>query len=134
MQVKYELLWGMLSGTGLWKQLALSVALNWVVGPLLMVGLAWATLPDQAPYRNGVILVGLARCIAMVLLWCGCITFYDGSGLGSGPEWSEDQIPLISGQINPMLPFGLATMCSRFACRFAEAAVARLVSACGVYP
>ena len=60
----------MLSATGLWKQLALSVVLNWLVGPLLMVGLAWATLSDQAPYRNGVILVGLARCIAMVLLWC----------------------------------------------------------------
>jgi len=52
-QVKYELLWGMLSGTGLWKQLALSVALNWIVGPLLMVGLAWATLPDQAS-GNGI--------------------------------------------------------------------------------
>ena len=69
MQVKYELLWGMLSATNLWKQLAVSVVLNWVIGPLLMVGFAWATLPDQAPYRNGVILVGLARCIAMVLLW-----------------------------------------------------------------
>ena len=60
-----------MSNSNLWKQLAVSVMLNWFVGPLLMVGLAWATLPDQPHYRNGVILVGLARCIAMVLLWCG---------------------------------------------------------------
>jgi len=52
---------------GLWRQLSLSVVLNWLVGPLLMTGLAWACLPDAplARYRNGVILVGLARCIAM---------------------------------------------------------------------
>ncbi|KAL0021849.1 hypothetical protein WJX77_007306 [Trebouxia sp. C0004] len=46
-----------------------SLALNWLVGPLLMTGLAWATLPDLRGYRAGVILVGLARCIAMVLIW-----------------------------------------------------------------
>ena len=39
-------------------QVALSLVMNWVVGPALMTGLAWATLPDLEGYRNGVILVG----------------------------------------------------------------------------
>lgn len=58
-----------LTSKGMWRQILASLILNWLVGPMLMTGLAWATLPDLAPYRNGVILVGLARCIAMVLLW-----------------------------------------------------------------
>jgi len=51
------------------RMMAASLALNWVVGPAVMFALAWALLPDQPAYRTGVILVGLARCIAMVLIW-----------------------------------------------------------------
>eukprot|EP00877_Chromochloris_zofingiensis_P004850 jgi/Chrzof1/14366/Cz09g00060.t1 len=68
-KVKYELLGLLLRQKAVAKQFTVSFILNWVVGPALMAGLAWACLPDLPHYRNGVILVGLARCIAMVLIW-----------------------------------------------------------------
>jgi ACR3 family arsenite transporter len=68
-KVQYETLPTIFSSRRIWIQIGLSMFLNWIVGPLVMLGLAWATLPDLPTYRTGVIMVGLARCIAMVMIW-----------------------------------------------------------------
>ncbi|KAM0258716.1 hypothetical protein ACHAQJ_003725 [Trichoderma viride] len=70
-KVRFESLHKLLAHRAIWKQILFSVAMNWVVAPFLMLGLSWAFLPDKSDLRIGLILVGLGRCIAMVLIWNG---------------------------------------------------------------
>ncbi|MBK6762630.1 MAG: ACR3 family arsenite efflux transporter [Micrococcales bacterium] len=65
-KVRYE---DMSHVTGDRKLLWWSLLLNWVIGPLLMFALAWVFLADYPAFRTGLIVIGLARCIAMVLIW-----------------------------------------------------------------
>ncbi|MCJ1253614.1 hypothetical protein MMC24_001426 [Lignoscripta atroalba] len=68
-KVRFETLHLLLKERALWTHLLLSFVLNWIFAPLLMTALAWAFLPDRPDLREGLIFVGIARCIAMVLIW-----------------------------------------------------------------
>ena len=68
-KVRFETLHLLLQQRALWVQIGFSFVANWIIAPLLMTGLAWAFLPDRRDLREGLIFVGIARCIAMVLIW-----------------------------------------------------------------
>ncbi|KAJ3288976.1 hypothetical protein HDU79_004427 [Rhizoclosmatium sp. JEL0117] len=68
-KVKYESLYSILTHRDAKKVILFSLLINVIVAPLIMTGLAWATLPDLPHERTGVIMIGAARCIAMVLIW-----------------------------------------------------------------
>ncbi|KAI9244625.1 arsenical-resistance protein [Sporodiniella umbellata] len=68
-KVQYEKMHIILFKKQIWIQIGISIFINWIVGPIIMTGLAWLCLYDLPELRTGIVMVGLARCIAMVLIW-----------------------------------------------------------------
>jgi len=67
-KVQYERLSTIFKQRSVWLHIGISIILNWVIAPFVMLALAWATLPEAAleHERKGVILVGIARCIGKI--------------------------------------------------------------------
>lgn len=65
-KVRYAAIGGVLQDR---RPFVLTLVLNWLIGPTLMFTLAWLMLPDLDDYRTGLVIVGLAPCIAMVIIW-----------------------------------------------------------------
>ena len=76
-KVQYERLPLIFKSRQIWVHIGISLVLNWIIAPLIMLGLAWATMPEQSleRERKGVILVGIARCIG-TRIWA-CITRFN---------------------------------------------------------
>ena len=65
-KVRYSALGGAIADK---TPIVIVLIMNWIIGPLMMFALAWLTLPDLDAYRTGLVIVGLAPCIAMVIIW-----------------------------------------------------------------
>jgi ACR3 family arsenite transporter len=87
-RVRYEDLRKTVSAKGSRTMLSASLVLNWLVGPFLMFVLAWVFLANSPALRNGLIVVGLARCIAMVIVW--------NNLAGGDSEWAAILVALNS--------------------------------------
>ncbi|ODV77176.1 arsenical-resistance protein ACR3 [Suhomyces tanzawaensis NRRL Y-17324] len=68
-KMEWENFFVLIRQKALLNQIAISLVLNWIVCPFLMFGLSWMALFDNPEYRIGIIMIGMARCIAMVILW-----------------------------------------------------------------
>ncbi|KAJ1299443.1 hypothetical protein OPQ81_002691 [Rhizoctonia solani] len=90
-KVQYERLPAIFTRRDIWLHISISLLLNWVIAPLIMLGLAWATLPEPGleRERKGVILVGVARCIAMFASTLYYRSYYSLPMLYSSLTYSE---------------------------------------------